>query len=70
MGYEMGKLAAVKPLKAREVKCSGGPWHGLKITTRIPMGRHSLAIRVKSDPRLYHTGRYKMGEVIASWEPI
>lgn len=62
-------LAAIKPLKPRIVICVGGPWAGLMLTTRIPMDEHSLQLRVKSDPRVWNTGRYKMGAVQASWEP-
>lgn len=63
------KLAPIKPLKSRDLTCVGGPWAGLTLTTRIPMGEHSLQLRVKSDPRVWNTGRYKMGEVMATWEP-
>lgn len=66
----VAKLPPLKPLKPRELTCSGGPWHGQQITTRIPMGEHSLVIRVKSDPRVWNKGRYKMGDHIASWEPV
>lgn len=66
----MARLAPLKPLKPRNVECIGGPWHGYRIETRIPMGCKSLVIRVKSDPRVWNRGRYKMGETTAKWEPV